>query len=372
MFPFLFSSCKKADTFTVNGLISGAQGDTVYFENVGVSNVLTLDSVILSSNGKFEFKNRRPEYPDFYRLRLKNQLINFVVDSTETVTITADEGAFATSYSVEGSKESKDIKDITLAQLDANQSINKLRKDLENGLVSDSEYRKSIIEAANAYKTTALNLIYKAPMSMASYFALFQQVNGLLFFDLYDRNDLKAFGAVATSFKMNYPDSPRAKQLESLTLQSMKVMRAMRPKDLSEVKTDEVSYFDIDLPSIDGQKIKLSEVAKDKSVLINFTAYQTEWSPALNMTLVDLYNKYHDKGFEIYQVSLDADMHLWKNISSKLPWVKVYDPEYAYSQIAALYNVRQLPAIFLLNKKGDLVKRVEKIEDLENDVKTIL
>lgn len=372
MCMLLFTACHNTTDFTVKGVVSGADGHTMYLENVDISTVKILDSVKLTAAGKFKFNEKRPSYPDFYRLRLNNQLINFSVDSTETITIAADAGTFATSYSVDGSENSKAIKAITLAQLDANQIISRLRKEYNEKMISDTTYREKILEAANAYKEVARKYIYTAPMSTAAYFALFQQIDGLLFFDLYDKTDSKAFGAVATSFDHYYTESPRAKHLYNLAMQSLKVIRAQRPVDFSTIETKEVSFLDVELPNVKGEKVKLSSVAEGKPVLINFTAYQAEWSPALNMTLGDLYTKYHDKGLEIYQVSLDSDAHLWRNIASNFPWACVRDPESVYSQVAGMYNVKQLPAIFLLNSKGVLVKRVEDVKQLEADVKAIL
>ena len=112
----------------------------------------------------------------------------------------------------------------------------------------------------------------------------------------------------------------------------------------------EVSFLDIELPDVHGENTKLSSVATGKVVLINFTAYMSEWSPALNMEFGDLYTRYHDKGLEIYQISLDN----------------------VYSQTAALYNVKQLPAIFILDRKGNLVKRVDDVKKLEADIKSVL
>ena len=369
---FLFSACNNSSEFTVKGVVSGADGQLMYLENVGISNVVTLDSIKLASGGKFKFTEKRPEYPDFYRLRLNNQKINFSIDSTETVSILADAGAFATSYSVEGSENSKAIKAITLAQLDANQAISRLRKDYEDKMISDTTYRSKVLAAADAYKEIARKYIYSAPMSTAAYFALFQQIDGLLFFDLYDRNDVKAYGAVATSYDHYYPESPRSKHLYNLTLQSIKVLRAQRPVDYSNVETKEISFLDIELPDVRGEVVKLSDVAPGKVVLINFTAYQTEWSPALNMALGELYTKYHGQGLEIYQVSLDSDSHFWRNGASNLPWISVRDPQSVYSQVAGLYNVKQLPALFILDRKGNLVKRVEDVKKLEADVKAVL
>ena len=369
---FLFSACNNSSDFTVKGVVAGADGQLMYLENVGISNVVTLDSIKLAPGGKFKFTEKRPEYPDFYRLRLNNQLINFAVDSTETISFVADAGTFATSYSVEGSENSKAIKAITLAQLDANQAISRLRKEYEDKMISDTTYRTKVLAAADAYKEVARKYIYSAPMSTEAYFALFQQIDGLLFFDLYDRKDVKAYGAVATSYDHAYPESPRSKHLYNLTLQSMKVLRAQRPVDYSNVETKEISFLDIELPDVRGEVVKLSTVAPGKVVLINFTAYQTEWSPALNMALGELYTKYHDQGLEIYQVSLDSDFHFWRNGASNLPWVTVRDPQSVYSQVAGLYNVKQLPALFILDRKGNLVKRVEDVKKLETDVKAVL
>lgn len=369
---FFLSACNYSSDFTVKGVVAGADGQLMYLENVGISNVVTLDSIKLAPGGKFKFTEKRPEYPDFYRLRLNNQLINFAVDSTETISFVADAGTFATSYSVEGSENSKAIKAITLAQLDANQAISRLRKEYEDKMISDTTYRMKVLAAADAYKEVARKYIYSAPMSTAAYFALFQQIDGLLFFDLYDRKDVKAYGAVATSYNHTYPESPRSKHLYNLTLQSMKVLRAQRPVDYSNVETKEISFLDIELPDVRGEVVKLSTVAPGKVVLINFTAYQTEWSPALNMALGELYTKNHDQGLEIYQVSLDSDFHFWRNGASNLPWVTVHDPQSVYSQVAGLYNVKQLPALFILDRKGNLVKRVEDVKKLETDVKAVL
>lgn len=365
-------SCSDKSHFTVTGTVSGAEGQMMYLENVGISSVEVLDSIRLGSNGKFKFKEDRPKYPEFYRLHLNNQLINFAVDSIETVTFEADAGTFAISYKVEGSENSKAIKNITLAQLDANQALSRLRKEHEGKQISDSVYSTGVQEIAAAYKEVALQYIYTAPMSTAAYFALFQQIDGMLFFNMYDRQDSRAFGAVATSHDHYYPESLRAKHLHNLALQSLKVTRAQREINLDDVNVQDVNYLDIALPDINGTIVKLSEVAENKVTIINFTAYQTEWSAALNLELGELYKNYHARGLEIYQVSLDTDRHIWRNATVNIPWVAVLDPESVYSQIAALYNVKQLPALFILDREGNLVKRVEDIQKLNDDIKKLL
>lgn len=368
----LLTGCSDSSNFTVKGVISDGDKQTLYLEHVGISSVSVLDSAKLTQTGKFKFKSPKPEYPDFYRLRLNSQLINFSVDSTEVLNIVADAGTFATSYSVEGSENAKAIKSITLAQLDANLEISKLRKAYEANEIADSVYSRKVLETADAYKEVARKYIYGAPMSAAAYFALFQQVDGLLFFDLYDKDDSKAYSAVATSYNHYYPESPRSKHLYNLALQSIKVIRGQRPISSEDIQAQEVSFIDVELPDLKGQKVKLTSVADGVPVLVNFTAYQTEWSPALNMRLGELFEKYASQGLRIYQISLDSDAHFWMNVATKLPWTCVRDPQSVYSQTAALYNVKQLPALFILDKKGNLVKRVEDIKTLEADLKSVL
>lgn len=368
---WMMNACKNAPEFVVTGIVAGADGQTMFLENIGISSVTILDSAKLNGSGKFEFKQPRPDYPDFFRLRLNDHLINFSVDSTETISFIADAGTFSTSYTVEGSENCSDIRAITLAQLDANEDINRIRKEYESGLISDTTYQFNVINAIDTYKEVALKYIYSKPMSAPAYFALFQKIDGLLFFDLYDKTDSRAYGAVATSFNHLYPESPRSKHLYNLALQSLKVLRSNRTIDVDKIATQEIDFLDIELPNLKGEKIKLSEAAKDKIVVLNFTAYQTEWSQALNQTLNTLYTDLHDKGLEIFQVSLDSDSHLWKNIASDLPWICVHDPQSVYSQTADLYNVRQLPTVFILNRQGILTKRVEEINALNNDVRAM-
>ena len=107
---------------------------------------------------------------------------------------------------------------------------------------------------------------------------------------------------------------------KELGARELELIRSQRPVNLDNVEREEVGYVDIELPDIQGVNQKLSALAPGNIVLLNFTAYMSEWSPALNMALGELYVEYHDKGLEVYQVSLDGDVHFWKNAASNLPW----------------------------------------------------
>ena len=360
------AGCRKSTpTFTVAGTVAGAEGQIIYLENIGLASVSLLDSAKVSASGKFSFKSPRPEYPDFYRLRLKNQWINFAIDSTESLTITADAKSFATSYTVEGSNDCVAIKEITLAQLDAGQEIRHAREAYQSGALSDTAFRRCIAEAATAYKEVARKYIYARPMSTAAYFALFQQVDGMFLFDPYDKEDSRAFGAVATSYHTLYPESPRSKHLYNLALQSLKATHAYAATPDS-ITAHELDMIDVELPDLQGTLVKLSDVARGHITILCFTAYETDWAPTLNLSLGSLYEKYRNRGLRIYQISLGDDVHFWKNVASHLAWTCVRAPE--SSRYAALYNVRSLPTLFILDRHGAPVKRVDNLDRIEGEL----
>ena len=73
----------NAPKFKVQGEINGAEDKMLYLEASGLDGIVALDSAKLGSSGSFSFAQKRPESPEFYRLRLDNKVINFAVDSTE-------------------------------------------------------------------------------------------------------------------------------------------------------------------------------------------------------------------------------------------------------------------------------------------------
>ena len=364
----VFTSCSNKNQFTVKGTVKDGAGKMLYLENVSVSKGILLDSVKLSKDGSYTFKQAQPETPDFYRLRLNNQWINFSVDSTESITIHSDTLHFAKNYTVEGSIESEHIKTLTLLQLKTSEAYNHLQKQYQEQSITADEYTEKANAIIKAYKDEATNFIYTHPASASAYFALFQRVNGFLIFDPYDKSDSKAYGAVANNWNLHYPEAPRTKHLVNLFTSSLAVIRGEKNRDLEASMIEGKDFFDIELLSVDNKTYRLSDIGKDKVVLLDFIAYDMQESPAHNQLLMSIYEKYRDKGFQIYQISLDVDELLWKNAAVNLPWIYVLDPQSVYSDIAKKYNVRELPASFILNREGDIVKRVENYNELATDI----
>lgn len=366
-----FAACNRGPVFNVEGEISGAEGKMLYIEHSSIEGVVGLDSTKLSSDGRYHFSEARPEAPDFYRLRVDDRIINFVVDSTETVNISSDYNTFSSGYSVTGSESNVKIKELSLLQADLQAKVNELNKSgMPAGLAQDSLFR--MIES---YKNDVKrNYIYKEPDKASSYFALFQQLNGFMIFNpLSNKEDVKCFAAVATSLNHNYPHADRSRNLYNMVIKGMKNTRApqTKPLEISEDMINETSIIDIPLKDINGDTKHLTDY-KGKVVLIDFTAYATPSSGTRTLALRELYNKYSSQGLVIYQVSLDTDEHFWKTACDNLPWVCVRDPQGPYSTYVNIYGVTALPTAFLVNKNNELVLRLNEKSDIEAEIKKLL
>ena len=103
---------ERGEQFQVVGEISEAEGKMLYFEASALDGIKVLDSVKLDKKGDFAFRHKRPDGPEFYRLRIERQVVNLGIDSTEVVTVKGLLPSLATGYTVEGSVDSEKIKEI--------------------------------------------------------------------------------------------------------------------------------------------------------------------------------------------------------------------------------------------------------------------
>lgn len=366
-----FTACNNEPAFKVQGEVTDAADKMLYLEQTGLDGIVALDSVELGSDGAFSFAAARPEAPDFYRLRIDNKVINFSVDSTETVEVKADYKNFATEYNIQGSENNQKIKELVLLQTDLQERVNRMAQSgIPVGIAQDS-----LTRMVDAYKDEVKrNYIFVAPNKPYAYFALFQVLNGYMIFDpLNNKEDVKCFAAVATSMNNLYPHADRSRNLYNMVIKGMKNTRApqVKPLDIPADKIQEASIIDIPLMDIKSTVRHLTDL-KGKVVLIDFTAYGSAESGARNLLLREIYDKYASQGLEIYQVSLDTDEHFWKTAADNLPWICVRDPQGPYSTYVRLYGVTQLPTAFLVGRNNELNMRIGPKTDLEEAIKKLL
>lgn len=365
------ASCSKEQQFRVKGEINGADGKTLYFEKAGIANTVILDSLKLKGAGKYDFSRPAVTSPEFFRLRLGKQSITIAVDSTETITVNAPSDNFATDYTVTGSMESEKIKTVTREGLSLKKQLVTLDREYATKEISAQSFTDSVRNVVDAYKKKVLPFIFENPRAAVAYYTLFQRVNGLLIFDPYEKNDYHAYGAVATSWDTFHKGSERAQQLTGITLDALRSRRAQNAPAAEFGEVSEQNQIEIVLPDINGNNVKLSDM-KGKVVLLDFTAYESDYSGPYNIALAKLYDKFKDRGFTIYQVSLDPNEHFWKVTASNLPWISVRDKDTIYSRFARSYNVTTLPTSYLLDRDGAIISRGSDVKDMEAAISKLL
>ena len=370
---FLSSCNSKEKTFSINGEISSANEQVLYLEHRGLGGLELLDSVELKENGKFTFKVKAPSNPEFYQLRLGEQVAIFAVDSVETLKLTADGTDLYNSYKIEPSLLNEQIKRIINMQQKTKTSISSLMLQHENKEIDDVTYLERLDSVLSEYKEFAIDLILGNPSSAAAYYAVFQKIDDYMIFDPYDKKDYPMFGAVATSWSRYYPEAQRTKHLYEFTMNALRVRKQQEKQNelYDNITVTESQLPDISLSNVKGQTISLSSFTGNY-VLLDFTAYKSDFSLQHNEVIKRVYNKYKSKGLVVYQISFDSDAHFWKNVSIELPWTTVYEPQSIYSNLLKIYNVRELPTAYILDKEGDLIKRIEDFAKLEEYIGQIL
>ena len=368
----------KVDRFTLNGQIAEANGKTLYLDHMGLDKVEVIDSVKLDAEGEFSFNPVAPgDCFDFYRLRIDGKVVNLVIDSTETVTVTASLPVMQIAYMVEGSEASSRLKDLVMNQIGLLQDLRRLSSQYKS--LNRSGLQQQMLELIDVFKSeTMTEFILPDPGSPCAYYALFLSINGqMLFNPQADRQDARCYAAVATQMDIHYPEAVRTQHLHNVALKGMAKTSPSRNNVSAEAIQQfenlivETGLIDIELPDCHGRNQKLSD-QKGKVILLDFTAFKTDYSPNYNLLLRTLYNKSADQGFNIYQVSVDNDESFWMNAASNLPWICVRDESSLYSTYLKSYNVQQIPTVFLIDRDGNITDRPENTDELDGKIAKLL
>ena len=374
-----FTSCNNKK-FHINGNITEATDSMLYLENLSLNGPVKIDSVKLGEDGAFAFDENAMDSitPEFYRLRIANQSINLSIDSTETVKVKASYPQMSYKYEVEGSENCSKIKELSIKQMILQNNINAIAKSPNMGIDSVDVI---VARMLDAYKQDIkVNYIFKEPMKASSYYALFQTIqlgneNSLIFNPRNNKDDVRVFAAVATSWDTYYPGAERGKNLHNIAIKGMKDIRiienqrAQQQIDASKVSVN--GCIDLAMEDSKGQVRRLTDL-KGKVVLLDFHLFASSESTKRIMMLRELYNKYHAAGLEIYQVSVDPNEHFWKTSTAALPWICVRDEGGIQGQSLQLYNVQSIPTFFLIDRSNTLKARDAQIKDLDEAIKNLL
>lgn len=347
--------------FQIKGNYKNAQNEKVTLMQLMGDKMEKIDSTRIGEDGKFEFTGYT-NIPKFFVVQAdKSKNITLLVKPSDNISLTADMNQFNKTYDIEGSKDSRKIMKLrrnlesNIAKLDSlgkyykenpkDEKSSKLRKRLNKEsqkiVQEQKEYTKEFID-------NNLN-------SMVSLMALYQQI-GPRSYVLDPKEDLEYFEKVDSSLMAQYPNSEPVKSLHSQVTDMKKRVKSEQ-QSAKRLASGEVAP-EIALPSPEGDTIKLSSL-RGKYVLLDFWASWCKPCRVENPNLVKAYERFKDKGFEIYQVSLDKKRSAWENAIEKdnLDWVHVSDLKFWNSSAAKTYNIQSIPANFLLNKKGEIIDK---------------
>lgn len=371
----IMTACGKGEQFRVEGTIEGAKDSMLYLVQNALEGVQRLDSVKLKENGTFTFEVEAPtDAPEFYALVAGRHVIHFAVDSTETITVKAKLPTMERDYTIEGNESSRKIRDISRMQQDVQTRLFAIERNRD---MLPGDQRDSLESILTTYKEQMKrNYIVGNPLLAVAYFAVCQSITDQggtfqLFNPLTNRDDIRCYAAVATAWDGMYPDAPRTKQLCNMTIKGMDNTATPQQQalEVDAEKVSETGIIDINLPDINSHLHSIKDM-KGKVVMIDFTMYGAKESAERTRLMRSLHEKYHEQGFEIYQISLDDDLHFWKFACENLPWVCVHETDGTTTNI---YNVKNLPTFFLVNRNNEIVVRSDFMKgSLEENVLKLL
>ena len=353
----LLAGCNRSKKAEISGVITNAQGRTVYLEELMVASLRPVDSVKIGKSGTFSFRHH-VSIPSFFLLKLsENNFVTLLIDSAEVITVKADALNFAREYLVEGSPGS-----VLVQQL--NQKLNTTKQSLDSisslyNLYADrADFAAVKAQLDNAYQEIveeqirySTSFVSDHPFSMASVLALYQKFDN----ENYVVRDIQALRIAASALNSFYPQSEHVKALYQNTLQLIAQERNAQLRRLvDEVGTNSP---DIVLPDQNGKEVALSSF-RGKYVLLHFWSALDQNSRIVNSALEEAYQKYSRKGFEIYQVSVDKDRQPWLNAirNDKLTWTNVGDMNGSI-QAVMYYNIQAVPYNYLLDRDGAIIAR---------------
>lgn len=346
----IIASCSSAPTAKISGTIDNLKDTSIIVIN-GHSQIL--DTVKVNSEGAFSYKLEfAEEVPEFCHFMSGNScLASLVLVPGDKVGVKVAGG----DYTVEGSEESSLMKGIY------DESIR-----TEKEMIANPENAGELYIQYNRF---ARMHIINHPKSISSaYLALQRFSTGLPVFA--EASDAIIFKQCYDSLKTVYPHSGYTKSLRDEIDARENRMKLGAMLESAE----SVSFPDLTMPDVNGEMQTLSAL-KGKVIIVSFWSVAMADQKMFNIPLAGIYDKYHDSGLEIYQVSIDVDKAVWASVvkSQNLKWISVNDGYGRDSKAVVSYNVTKVPSMFVIDRNGNFAGRdVKNTADLESLIKNLL
>ncbi len=372
---FCFACNSQVNTFEISGILSNSKKDLIVLSELSKNEMIDIDSSRIDDNGYFILQGETT-IPKFYIIKTaENNYITLIIKPGDKIKIEADANNLSKNYHVVGSDDSKLIKDLTdkinetIIQID---SLGKVfRENYNNPEFPEIKQKldKTYIQIKENIRQYTFNFIENNTNSLASIMALYMQLTPRE--NVIDsKKDYKYFKMVDSVLYAKYPESDPVillhEHLEEIESQ-LKIDEMIN----SRIGIGAIAP-NIILPSPHGDTLSLHSLIGNY-VLLDFWASWCSPCRHENPNLVAVYKKYHHKGFEIFQVSLDKTKDAWMKAieNDLLTWKHVSDLKYWNSSVVPLYNLQGIPANFLLDKEGKIIAKNLRGEDLHNKLEEI-
>mgnify|MGYP002623959199 CR=1 FL=1 len=346
-------SC-NTDKARLSGTVEGASKGSVVVKLLDINKMTVLDTLSLDKNGKYSCSVPvKPGDPEFvYVYYGANKVASLILQKGENVNVVSDSLG---NYSVTGSPESELLCGSEKAQAEFAASVALTRSKLD-GLNPSSaealELGRELYRNYISYYRKRVLYVMENSKSLSSIPVLYENVGDFAIFS--QHTDALHFRSVCDSLMTVYPQSRYVKALDK---------EASRRESLFHLdnfagQATEVSYIDLNLSDINGQKVSLSSVVEGKKVvMVYFWASAMGDQKMFNQdVLKPVYKQFAPKGFEIYAVSLDTDKAAWATAvkTQGSGWINVCDGLGTASPVISTYNVQQIPSLFFI-VDGDFV-----------------
>ena len=241
--------------------------------------------------------------------------------------------------------------DATLDEIQVlTQRMQEAQKDSANTETLTATITEDYKKLAKAHEDYLKNFIDQNPSSMASLIALSHSLAPRTTV-LNVKDHKEYFNKVDKGLLETHPKSQAAISLHEY------MQQINNPKPVAANIANGSIAPEINLPTPSGKVVTLTST-RGNYVLLDFWAGWCRPCRMESPNLVENYNKYSSKGFDIYQVSLDKTKEEWENAikaDNLNKWNHVSDLQFWQSEAARLYNVRSIPANFLLDPEGKVI-----------------